>query len=103
MPNDFTFKGLDELKSFILELRSQGINAENVLKSLRFIYAANSIPYTRDVTEKYFISPIKKEMLDILENYGLIEEGKAKGSDEDRKYFKSITEFGQKLDYEPVA
>jgi hypothetical protein len=38
MSNDFTFKGLDELKSFILELRSQCINAENVLKSLRFIY-----------------------------------------------------------------
>jgi hypothetical protein len=97
MSNDFIFKGLDELKSFILELRSQGIDAENVLKSLRFIYAANSIPYMRDVTKRYFISPIKEEMLDILENYGLIEEGRAKGSGEDRTYFKTITEFGQKL------
>lgn len=97
MSNDLTFKGLDELKSFILELRSQGIDAENVLKSLRFIYAANSIPYRRDVTKRYFISPIKEEILNILENYGLIEEGKAKGSGEDRTYFKSITELGQKL------
>jgi hypothetical protein len=69
MSNDFTFKGLNELKSFILELKSQGIDAENVLKSLRFIYVANSIPYMRDVTKRYFISPIKEEMLDILENY----------------------------------
>jgi hypothetical protein len=97
MSNDFTFKGLDELKSFILELKSQGIDAENVLKSLRFIYAANSIPYMRDVIKRYFISPIKEEMLDILENYELIGEGRAKGSGEDRTYFKTITEFGQKL------
>ncbi|MEM2178804.1 MAG: hypothetical protein QW272_08315 [Candidatus Methanomethylicaceae archaeon] len=97
MSDIFTFKGLDELKSFILEIKSQGIDVENVLKSLRYIYAANSIPYKRDVIEQRFISPIKEEMLDILENYGLIEEGKAKGSGEDRTYFKSITEYGKKL------
>ncbi|MEM3407053.1 MAG: hypothetical protein QXY18_00390 [Nitrososphaerota archaeon] len=93
-------KDYEDLESFLLKIKSQGIDIENFLKILKCVYTANLIPYKPEIMKGSFTPPLNEESLKMLENYGLIKEGEPLSLDKPKTplvYFKSITDLGRKL------
>ncbi|MEM2784079.1 MAG: hypothetical protein QXF09_04560, partial [Nitrososphaerota archaeon] len=93
-------KDYEDLESFLLKIKSQGIDIENFLKILKCVYTANLIPYKPEIMKGSFTPPLNEETLKMLENYELIKEGEPWNSEKSKTplvYYKSITDLGRRL------